>query len=371
MLLATAPMATAVETLTDCPDNSSLCIRSAEAGRLDLQTGTMVLGGQVRGHIQERKLRFSAESVKAFRNNNKEWTRLVLDRNVQLHQPNTEASADHTVLTRERALLRGDSRVERPPYLVEGHEIELDDATQRITAKGSPGKSARVRYLSFTAEDAEQETQPTAEQTEGKQESVLLEALQVVVDSANDEIVLTGQAVIERPELNFRLTARTAYLKFESGRRLEHFRGEGGGRIDQPERTLRSDIAISQNNNETILLIGNASVDQAGQFQVSSQRLEVYTDASKGMIQGQDKDRPIKLAIDITPDKKKKSAYSLSDSRLRALADKGVPFETLAKLEPLKGRGFSDREKFAAALSRVLSGKEVSQYMEAIISHAK
>lgn len=369
VLLATT--AAAVEILADCPDNSSLCIQSSELGLLDLRTGTAVMEGQVRGHIQERKLRFSAESLKAFRDKNKDWTRLVLERNVQLHQPNTEASASHMVLTRERALLLGNSRAERPPYLIEGHEIELDDATQRIIAKGSPENPARVRYQSFTADDVEQETRSADGQAGGKLEIVLVEALRAVVDSARNEILLTGQVVIERPEENFRMVASTAYLKFDSGRRLEHFRGEGGVKIVQLDRILRSDIALSQNNNETILLIGNASVEQAGQFQVSSDRLEVYTDATKGVVQGQDKERPIKLAIDITPEKEKKGVYLLSDSRLRALAGKGVPFETLAKLEPLKGRGFSRREKFEAALRRVLSGTEASEYMEAILAHAR
>ena len=192
-----------------------------------------------------------------------------------------------------------------------------------------------------------------------------------MIDSKRDEVLLTGQVVIDRPRMNWRMQARTTQLRFTGQRQLKDFRAEGGVKIEQPERTLRSDIALSRNNNETILLIGNARVEQEGTFQLSSDRLEVYTDATKGLVQGQDKNKPIKLAIDITPNKEKQNPYMLDDTILQTLAGKGVPFDTLAKLKPLRGRGYAEREKFEAALRGMLSETEVEQFMEAVIAHAR
>ena len=165
VLLAFLPfsVAAAVENPLDCPENVSLCIQAARSGGIDLKTGTAELDGNVRGYIKERELRFAAESLKAFRNEGKEWTRLVLDRNVRLNQPDTVATADHAVLEQERALLFGNGRAERPPYKIEADEIELQDAPSSITAKGTTEKPARVFYNPGEGADAKTSgDEPTA-----------------------------------------------------------------------------------------------------------------------------------------------------------------------------------------------------------------
>ena len=362
----------AVENPLDCPENVSLCIQAARSGGIDLKTGTAELDGNVRGYIKERELRFAAESLKAFRNEGKEWTRLVLDRNVRLNQPDTVATADHAVLEQERALLFGNGRAERPPYKIEADEIELQDAPSSITAKGTTEKPARVFYNPGEGADAKTSgDEPTAEkslESAEKPETILIQALLAVVDRDSDEVRLTGQAVVDRPGLGWRLEANSAVLKFNGQRGLESFRAEGGVQIFQPERLLKSDIAVSQNNNETILLIGNASIEQEGQFQLSSDRLEVYTDAQKGMVQGQDKQKPIKLAFDLSRDKKK--PWRLDGERLQKLGGMGVPFATLGKLEALMGKSYPDQSKFETAVRGVLTNSEAASYLEAIVAHA-
>jgi lipopolysaccharide export system protein LptA len=357
VLLAAGQAFAGAEKPLECPAERSLCIQADRSGRIDLKTGTAVLEGNVLGYIKAQDLNFSAEVLKAYRNEQNDWTRLVLDRAVRLKQPDTLATADHSVLHQERTLLFGNGRVERPPYNIEGDEIELEDASRRITVRGSAEKLTRVIYRSAGGEGGEQA---------GDAEAILIAAVHTLIDSSRNEIQLTGQASVVRPELDWRMEADSAMLQFTEDRRLRSFRAEGNVSIRQPGRILKSDIAMSQNNNETILLIGNARVEQEGEFQLSSDRLEVYTDAKKGVVQSQDRQKPIKLEFNIAS---KEAPYRLDSGRLETLRGLGIPHVTLGRLEPLLGNSYATRTRFESALRETLTELEAERYLETIVAH--
>ena len=104
---------------------------------------------------------------------------------------------------------------------------------------------------------------------------------------------------VRREELDWTLTADSVRLDFDEEDKLAGFRAEGKVRIEQPERILSADIAYSENLNETVVLVGNAKIVQQGQFSLTSDRVEVYSDAKKGVVQSKDRQRPVTLELDL------------------------------------------------------------------------
>ena len=82
----------------DCPEYDSLCLQADRSGGVDLKAGTAYLEGNVVGFLKRHDLVFKAQSLKAFRNDNDEWVRLELDREVGVQQPERWATADHAVV---------------------------------------------------------------------------------------------------------------------------------------------------------------------------------------------------------------------------------------------------------------------------------
>jgi hypothetical protein len=157
-------------------------------------------------------------------------------------------------------------------------------------------------------------------------------------------------------------------LRFTEDRKLAGFRAEGGVRIDQPGRTATSDLAFSQNDNKTILLVGRAKLQQQGQFDLASDRIEIYTEADKGVVQSENRQKPMQLTLNMPS---AKSSYRLDRNKWSILASKGVPRETLDKLVPLQGRAYNNRDDFVAALGRVLTRNELESHQDSILSQAQ
>ena len=342
----------AVEKPPDCPEFKSLCVQASQSGGIDLKTGIAVLEGNVNGYLKTQDLSFVAQSLKAFRNDKKEWVRLVLDRKVRISQPDREVRADHAVLEHERMFLFGNGWVESQSYLITGNEIRLLDDVGRILAQGAGSDLTHIEYRTSY---------------EDKPDTFLMDAQHAVIDEQRGEIQLTGKASVIRKELDWRVRGNSIRIELDNNNEIEFFRGEGAVVITQPGRTLRADTAISRNNNETILLVGNASIKKQGEFEISSDRLEVYMDAKKGVVQSEQRQKPIKLAFDLAESK----PYQLKRSSLDELNGKGVPRITLDKLTPLLGRSFPGRKQFSAAARKLLTDPEAQRFLPTIVNHAK
>ncbi|MCZ6531996.1 MAG: hypothetical protein O7A08_03415 [SAR324 cluster bacterium] len=354
VLLLGIPLLTlsAVGKPLDCPETKSLCVQASRSGGVDLKTGTAILEGDVKGYIRARKLSFTAQSLKAFRNDKNEWARLVLDKNVRLSQPDREAQAAHAVLIPNQILLFGMGRVRQKTFLIEAEEIRLMDDTGKISARGSRDKPAHIESRRTNG---------------GEPDTILMDAEQAVIDEAHGEILLTGNASLLRLELNWRVKGNSVRIELTDDNQLKFFQAEGDVTISQPGRSLRADMAVSRNNNETILLTGNARVKQEGEFELSSHRLEVYVDAKKGVVQSGQRQIPIKLALDLAGD----NPYLLNKSRIAELNGKGVPRITLDKLNPLLERSYADRKVFSDSVRKLLTASEAERFLPTIVDHAR
>ncbi len=342
----------AVEKPPECPEFKSLCVQADRSGGIDLKSGTAVLEGNVAGTIKARNLSFFAQSLKAYRNEKNEWVRLVLDGEVRLTEPGRTASAGHAVLEREQVLLFGQGRVEQASYLIEGDEIRLYHDSGRIAVRGAGAGGARIEYSPAGG---------------GPPENLVVRAGHAVIDQERGEIELTGKASMYREAVDLRIEGERVRLNMDDAGRLQAFRAEGGVVISQPGRTMRADAAFSRNDGDTILLVGNARIEQEGEFQLSSERLEVYTDAKKGIVQGGQGQQPIKLAIDLA----RSEPYLLNNSRVETLNGKGVPRITLDKLSPMLGRSYANRKGFTAALRKLLNASEAKRFLATIADHAR
>jgi lipopolysaccharide export system protein LptA len=366
--LALSPAFAAVEKPLDCPEFKSLCVQAERSGGIDLKSGTAILEGNVLGYIKAQELTFRAEALKAFRNEKNEWQRLVLDRKVRLRRPGSSAEADHSVVEPTNVLLFGNGRMEQSPYSVRAKEILIDDTTGIITARGSAEGPAQIQYE--TKEDAPAAEQgPTGAAAGVRQppENMLIQAAEAVIEKQARRVRLIGGASIHRWHTDWRLTAQTVVLQFSRDNRLQGFRAEGDVHIVQPERTLNSDVAMSKDDNKIILLIGNASIQQKGEFQLTSDRLEVYTDAQRGVVQSRDRQQPIKLAFDLAEQK----ALRLDRERVDVLKTQGVPPALLLKLEPMLGKSYPARAAFDTAVRGLLTEAEAQAHLDTIAAHAK
>ena len=291
-----------------CPQFKNLCVQAERSGGIDLNSGTAVLEGNVLGYLRSQELTFRAATLKAFQNDKGDWVRLVLDRNVRLIQPDAKANADHSILEPRRILLFGNAVYARSPLRMEGDEIYLNDETQQSTVKGSAEKALLIRHrrepVPPTA-DGELGRAGTEPAPDGKvaaalqPEPTIIRAFRAEIEGSPKKIQLTGSVKVRREELDWTLTADSVRLDFDEEDKLAGFRAEGKVRIEQPERILSADIAYSENLNETVILVGNAKIVQQGQFSLTSDRVEVYADAKKGVVQSQDRQRPVTLELDL------------------------------------------------------------------------
>lgn len=373
LILLGAPAPGAVESPLKCPEFKSLCVQAERSGGIDLNSGTAVLEGNVVGHVKEHEMDFFAEKLMAFRNKKNEWVRLELDGDVRLIQPDSEAQADHSIVEPERIKLFGNARMERAPHSIRGDEIESDKSRDRTIVKGAPGEPLLIRFEGAPVKVSQEPAQggeapppdgaarPLAAPAEVP-DLIESRGADAVIDKVENYMRLTGNVVIDRIVMDWHLKGDNILLRFDDNNRFTGFRAEGNVVITQPGRTLNSDLALSKNNNETIQLIGNAKIQQTGQFELSSDRIEVYTDARKGVVHGKERQVPITLSFDVAS----KEQYQLGRKDLPGLAAVGIPGEIQGKLNPLLDEPFEGRNNFSEAAARLLTEKEMGDYFEII-----
>jgi lipopolysaccharide assembly outer membrane protein LptD (OstA) len=191
-------------------------------------------------------------------------------------------------------------------------------------------------------------------------------AQKAVVEEESRQVTLTGHVFVDMQDREIQLEAENVVLHFGEDNAVTGFQARGDVVIVQPGRRLTSDSARSQNRMQTILLQGRAKAQQLGQFELNSDRMEVFTDPKKGSVRSEDRQRPINLSLDLAASK----PYKLDAVKLQPLADKGVPPDTLRKLNPVLGRSYGKQDAFRKAVSDLLTQEESQRYMSLIIEQA-
>ena len=372
----------------DCPEYDSLCLQADRSGGVDLKAGTAYLEGNVVGFLKRHDLVFKAQSLKAFRNDNDEWVRLELDREVGVQQLERWATADHAVVENDtgRVELYGRVKMGEESAYIEGEKIVIEQDPERSIIDGGPTKPLLMRYAARSApanrESAPTETVPTesaptesastmtgAEDVNGETfpDTILVTARHAIIDNAAGLARYEGNVFMRRVEMGWRVWGDMIELTFSEDQRLTDIHVVGGARIEQPNRILSGDEVVSQNEMEILLLIGNAHARQIGQFDIKSDRIEVYADAERGLVQSKDQQGTLRLTLnfgDVTP-------HILDTSNVDLLRDQGLPAGTLTKLDAIVGQTFEGRSAFIEAVRPRLSAAEAERFLDTIAAAAR
>ncbi len=358
-----------------CPKFKELCINADRTGVFDLNTGMAELEGDVAGYLVSQALTFHADLLRAFRNDEGEWQRLLLSNNVRMAEPSRLVSADHGVIEKETALFYGNARMSQDQGIAESDEVFLEHEADRATLKGSATNPVRMEFTPPPKADPSAQmaapgaaSEPTGERPPPAPppEPTRARAQKSVVEEQSRQVTLTGQVRVEIPDRKMHVEAESVVLTFGDDNTVTAFQARGDVVIIQPGRRLTSDSARSQNKMQTILLQGRAHAQQEGQFDLNSDRMEVFTDPKKGSVRSEDRQRPVNLSLDTTAGK----PYKLDQPKLQELVNKGVPPATLQKLDPLVGRSFNNQDAFRKAVADVLTEAESQRYMSTIIAQA-
>jgi lipopolysaccharide export system protein LptA len=364
---AAAPPASA-SALPDCPPERELCVQAERSGGIDLKSGIAYLEGNVVGVMRSRGLTFNGHSLRAFRGENEQWVRVTLDRDVRVRQEAREAAGDHGVLERDTIRLWGHVRIEQETVSIRGERALIESEPGRMTVQGAPMEATVQGRL---LEPGEGSVPAAGEKGAGGENGAAgvsrLQAQEALFEEPLRRVVLTGEVRIEQSDPRFVLDAERVILFFAEGTRLDYFRAEGNVRIVQPDRQITADFAQSRNQLQTIQLIGHATLQQKGQFDLSSERMEVYAQAGKGIVQSQDRRKPITLSMDLAGG----TPYRLNAARMIALSDQGLPPAVLEKLAPLLNRSFATRAGFIEAVETRLTDPEARRHLDAIVAAAR
>ena len=345
--------------LPNCPKSRELCVQAERSGGIDLKTGVAHLEGNVVGLLRSRKLRFNGQSLKAFRGGGKEWVRLVLDGGVRIRQPGRDSSSDHSVLEKGRIRLSGNVRIVQKDLELSGKDALLESRRGRTVVRGDSEKPMRlVLRRGLVAAPGSRKT--------GRVETVVT-ARKAVLEDKKRRIRLSGKVRIEQSDGALRIQAEGVVLNFSANSSLASFRAGGRVSIAQPGRVVSADRALSKDRMHTILLIGNATMLEKGQFELKAENLEVYTDSRKGILRSPDRKKPITLTLDF----KKEDTHQLTQAHLTRLSQRGVPPLTLEKLGPLLERKFKSRPAFQKAVDARLSRPESRRYLSLIMKTAR
>ncbi len=378
LTLPAAPAAGVALTPLDCPDFQKLCVQADRTGNLDLKQGVAQLEGNVRGYLRAQDSTFFGERLKAFRNLQNDWDRLELDSGVRLLEPERRISADHGVFEHNLVQLVGNVKVSDQATWMESLEAVLDRTSHRTTLRGTPlqpvllliSDTPRPAPAQSLGAAADAGTPPGAlpgalpSRPIGDATRVL--AQKAVVEEQSHQVVLTGQVKVDMTDRQINLEAETVTLVFNEDKTLAGFQARGNVVIVQPGRRLTADAARSQNKMQTILLLGKAHLQQAGQFDLNSDRLEVFTDTTKGMVRSEDRQKPINLSLEISAPK----PWRLERASSTGLGERGVPPAVVQKLEPLVGRTFTSQDTFQQAVNDRLTPEESERYLPTILSQA-
>lgn len=433
----------------ECPDAETLCVEAEEVGGIDMASGTAFLQGGVVGVLKPHDMAFRSRELRAFRNEAGQWTRLELDREVELEQPGRRATADHAVVENDTgvAVLTGRVRLSEPPATVTGDRVRLERQPRRSIVDGSGSVPMEMRYegrqppqaeeaapaTTGAAGDGEARTArseatgegreaapepPSAEDGDdgffspwwrfyrrnlpggepapepsppvpgpspeprapgrpgagggspegppGRPDTVVVTAQHAVLERGLRQAHYEGEVYMRRMERHWQVWAETVDLTFGEDRRLQAFRAEGDVRVEQPGRTLTGEQVVSRDAMETLVVTGDAHATQAGEFDLASERIEVYTDVNRGLVRSGDRDRPVRLTLEVG-----QVVYRLDAERMDRLRASGVARVTLRKLDPMLERTFDTRTAFEQAVRQRLALPEANRHLDTIVEAAR
>jgi lipopolysaccharide export system protein LptA len=342
-------------------------LQAEHIGRLDFRSGEAELEGNVIGHVRSQAMMIFGQSAKAYRNEAREWDRILLDREVRITDPDREITADHGIIKREGAQFSGNVHLAYESAMIDGDELVYERALDRATMRGNPARPLFIQFPAGVDDLAAQADAADEAAADESKELTLAKAQKAVVEQQGRLLTLTGQVRVDIPDRQIHLEAESVILNIAEDNTVTAFQARGDVVIVQPGRRLNSDSARSQNRMQTILLLGKARVRQDNQFDLTSERIEVFTDAKKGTVRSEDRQKPINLSLDVSAGR----PYVLDSGKVQGLGDKGVPAATLKKLDPLVGQPFTSQTGFRQAVSKRLTAEEVDLYLNTIVSQAR
>lgn len=364
---AAAQPSAAATAAKECPMIREMCILADEQGEIDVKSGTADLKGNVRGYLHSRELEFRAQRLRAQQQGSKRvWRHLELNGAVNVSQPGRRITADHAVIEPDVATLFGKVRLEEEDRWLEGDEVVVEEEAQRVTAKGTFEKPL-VLFVADAAADADPKPEPEGASAGRLRDGTRVKAQRAVMEEGGRSLQLTGAVHVEMAARQLSMDAESVTLQFAEDQTLLGFQARGNVVVVQPGRRLTADSARSQNRMQTILLQGKARMRQEGQFDLNSDRLEVFTDTKRGAVRSEDRQRPMTLSLDLSSAK----PWRLNAAGMAKLKAQGVPDPTLKKLEPLRGRNFTTQAAFQQAASDRLSPEESERYLSTIVAQAK
>lgn len=360
--------------LPNCPPDKDLCVQADRTGGIDLKTGVARLEGNVRGLMRSRQLTFRSETLTAYRDGGKEWKRLVLDEHVHVTQRDQESDSDHGVLDHDEVRLSGHVRMQQSDLRVEGSQARIRADGSRTEVNGDPMTLVVNRALLAPPAKAPAKGQGAAPPAKAPPEgqgsappvTTTLRAEKAVIEGSPKHAELTGNVHVEQSDGGLIMDAETVTLQFTANSRLASFVAQGHVVIAQPERRITADFAQSRDQLKTILLVGHATMQQTGQFELQSQRMVVYADASKGVMQTSGQQKPITLTMDLN-----RPTYRLTQPGMLQLAQANVPSSVLGKLTPLIGHSYRSRDALKKAVTARLTPGEARAHMQAILDTAR
>lgn len=253
--------------------------------------------------------------------------------------------------TEPRGTGPGAQAVIPPSAPAAGQPAGAHEAAEAPQAAAVPGKAAAMG-----AKAAAEPTEPI---------TTTLSAEKAVLEGTPKHAELTGNVHVVQSDGSLDMRAQEVTLQFTADSKLKSFRAQGNVVITQPDRRISADFAQSEDDLKTILLVGNATMQQTGQFELKSARMVVYADARKGILQSGNQQKPITLSMDLS-----KQTFELTQASMIKLSEKGLPSAVLNKLTPLIGHAYDSREAFRKAVADHLSKSEAGTYSDLIADTA-
>jgi len=334
-------------TALPCPPEQALCLQADDVGGIDLAAGQAFLQGNVSGVLNAQQLVFTSDTLRAYQGEGGTWERLELDRDVTLSQPTRQARADHAVLEGKELRLFGHVQLTEQSLEIEADTVRLHQATEEADIAGNAENPVQIRFqVGETLDD-----------------QVIAQAERALVRGQTRTVVLEGNARIDRPARAWLLEAQRITVDLDESREVQQFRAEGAVRLNQPGRRATADRAVTRNNNQTILLLGNAHVVQEGRLDLTSERIEIYTNAERGVVRSDPGDRTLNLSLNLDKD----DPVTFTPETLATLSRQGLPLPVLDKLRSLSGRRFGSSETLRREIRGRLTAREAEQFLTTIM----
>ncbi|MDT8446435.1 MAG: LptA/OstA family protein [bacterium] len=254
---------------------------------VDKEKGHMTVIGEVVVRQEAREMVLTADRLELERDTiSDEITFAKASGSVVVHQKDGFAQFDQGQFDRnlnlvlaEGNLVLGDQQTR-----VTGHRARYD--LDRKTAQVTPLPGAQVHF----------ELQKKSQLNPGEYSQVKGQASEILLFEAVRKAVLQGAVALRDEEEMADLSAQRLVLFLDQNDELEEITASGGFRMAQPGRKSKSDRAVLDYRKRIVTLLGNAEVSQVDEGRVEGDRIEMYMDVDKGLVQGKHR-QPVRIEI--------------------------------------------------------------------------